>query len=327
VTAPGRPIVAISRLNMPGDPPARLSPMADLRLWPEKRYPTAAELLELTDGAVALLCVNGDVVDAAFMARRPDLKLIAIASTGYDSIDVAAVNAAGAVVTNSRGTLFETTADLTFGLILAARRRIVEADRYVRAGRWDHNDLDFFLGYDVYGATLGIVGYGEIGQAVARRARGFGMTIVHHRRQRGDDELSRWVELDELLRISDVVALHIPSTPETRHYIGERELRLMKPTATFVNAARGAVVDEAALIRALREGWIGSAGLDVQQTEPNPDPNDPLLAFPNCVVLPHIGSATMAARARMVGMATENIVALFEGRALLTPVGERSAPR
>ncbi len=327
MTTQARPIVAMSRFNMPGDPPARLSPMADLRLWSEKRYPTGAELLALTEGAVALLCVNGDVVNAEFMARRPGLKLVAIASTGYDSIDVAAVNAAGAVVTNSRGTLFETTADLTFGLILAARRRIVEADRYVRAGRWDHNDLDFFLGLDVYGATLGLIGYGEIGQAVARRARGFAMTIVHHRRQRGDDELSRWVELDELLRISDVVALHIPSTPETRHYIGEREFRLMKPTATFVNAARGAVVDEAALIRALREGWIGSAGLDVQQTEPNPDPDDPLLAFPNCVVMPHIGSATMAARARMVGMATENIVALFEGRALLTPVGELAAPR
>ena len=187
--------------------------------------------------------------------------------------------------------------------------------------------MDLLLGYDVYGATLGIVAYGEIGQAVARRAKGFGMTVVHHRRQRADDELSRWVELDELLRISDVVTLHIPSTPETRHYIGERELRLMKPTATLVNIARGAVLDEKALVRALREGWIGSAGLDVQQMEPNPDPNDPLLGLSNCVVLPHIGSATMAARLRMIGMAIGNIVAFCEGRDLLTPVGELNAVR
>jgi glyoxylate reductase len=312
---------------MPGDPAARLAALADVRVWPEKTYPNRSELLALSAGAVALLCVNGDVIDAEFMASCPDLRLVALASTGYDSIDVEAVNRCGAVVTNSRGTLHETTADTTFGLILAARRRIVEGDRYVRAGMWTHNDMDFMLGQDVYGATLGIVGYGEIGQAVARRAKGFGMTVVHHRRQRGDDDLSRWMELDDLLRISDVVSLHIPSNPGTRHYIGERELRLMKPTATLVNAARGAVLDEAALVRALREGWIGSAGLDVQEREPNPDPNDPLLGFANCVVLPHLGSATLAARSRMIGIAAENIVAFFEGRDLLTPVGRPVAAR
>ena len=185
---------------------------------------------------------------------------------------MAAADRLGIAVTNSQGTLHETTADLTFGLIIAARRRLNEAERYLRAGEWRQDDLDLLLGLDVYGATLGIVGYGQIGQAVARRARGFGMTVIHNRRTRGDDEWSRWVPFDELLATSDIVSLHVPSTPETRHLIGERELRLMKPTATLVNAARGAVLDEAALARALREGWIGSAGLDVQQVEPNADP-------------------------------------------------------
>jgi len=327
MTESTRPLIAISRSAMPGDPAARLSAVADIRLWPKRTYPSRAELAELSAGAVALLCVNGDPIDVEFMARCPDLRLIALASTGYDSVNVEAADRQGVAVTHSRGTLHETTADLTFGLILAARRRIVEGDRYVRAGKWTHNDLDLLLGHDVYGATIGIVGYGQIGQAVARRATGFGMTIVHHRRQRGDDQHSRWMELDDLLRLSDVVTLHVPSNPTTRHYIGERELRLMKPTATLVNAARGAVLDEVALGRALREGWIGSAGLDVQQQEPNPDPEDPLLGIPTCVVLPHLGSATLAARERMIGLAVDNIVAFLEGRDLLTPIGGPAAAR
>jgi lactate dehydrogenase-like 2-hydroxyacid dehydrogenase len=323
-----RPIVAISRRAMPGDPAARIARLADVREWPDISHPGPTELIDLTAGAAVLLCVNGDRIDEPFLAACPDLRLVALASTGYDSIDVAAADRRGVAVTNSRGTLFETTADLTFGLILSARRRISESERYLRAGRWVQDDLDLLLGHDVHGATLGIVGYGEIGRAVARRAAGFGMTILHHRRTRGDDALSRWVELDDLLRESDIVSLHVPMTPDTRHLIGERELRRMKPTATLVNAARGGVVDEAALIRALREGWIGSAGLDVQRVEPNPDPNDPLLGLPNCVVLPHIGSATLAARVAMIDMATDNVVACLEGRPLVTPVGavDRTGP-
>jgi len=322
-----RPIVTISRLGMPGDPAARLAPLADVRVWTEARHPSAAELLDLSTGASVLLCVNGDHIDEAFLERSPDLRLVALASTGYDSIDVAAADRRGVAVTNSRGTLYETTADLTFGLILAARRRITEAERYLRAGQWRQDDLDLMLGSDVHGATLGIVGYGQIGQAVARRARGFGMTVLANRRTPGDDELSRWVSFEELLRESDIVSLHVPLTPQTRGLIGERELRLMKPTATLVNAARGPVVDEVALARALREGWIASAGLDVQVVEPNPDPNALLLQLPNCVVLPHIGSATLAARVAMIRMASDNAAAFLSGSPLITPVGSVGAAR
>jgi len=306
---------------MPGDPPGRLAAVTEVREWPVHEHPGPDQVRALADGAAALLCVNGDRIDAALLDASPGLRLVALASTGFDSIDVAAADARGVAVSNSRGALHETTADLTFGLIIAARRRMSEAERYLRTGSWVQDDLDLLLGQDVHGATLGILGYGQIGQAVARRAVGFGMTVLHHRRTPGDDAWSRWTELDELLRRSDIVSLHVPSTPATRHLIGERELRLMKPTATLVNAARGAVLDEAALGRALREGWIGSAGLDVQQVEPNPDTEHPLLGLPNCVVLPHIGSATRAAREAMVGMAIENVLAFVGGRPLLTPVG------
>jgi glyoxylate reductase len=322
-----RPLVAISRRAMPGDPATRLAPLAEVREWPDVAHPEAAELTTFASGADVLLCVNGDRIDEAFLDASPALRLVALASTGYDSIDVPAADRRGVAITNSSGTLFETTADLTFGLIIAARRRMFEAERYLRDGRWVQDDLDLLLGHDVYGVTLGIVGYGEIGRAVARRAHGFGMTVIHHRRTPGDDELSRWVELDELLRTSDIVSLHVPSSPATRHLIGERELRLMRPTATLVNAARGAVLDEAALVRALREGWIGTAGLDVQAVEPNSDPANPLLGLANCVVMPHIGSATLAARVRMIGLATDNVVAHLEGRPLLTSVGAIGARR
>lgn len=317
-----RPVVAVSRRAMPGDPARRLADVADVREWPDHRHPDADELLSLAADATIVLCVNGDRVDGSFLDGAPSLRLIALASTGYDSIDVRAAQERGVAVTNSRGTLHETTADLTFGLILSARRRISEAERYLRAGSWVQDDLDLLLGQDVHGATLGIVGYGQIGRAVAHRAAGFGMTVLAHRRTPCDDELSRWVPLDVLLRESDIVSLHVPLTPETRHMVGERELRLMKPTATLVNAARGPVVDAEALGRALREGWIGSAGLDVQDVEPNPDPHDPILGLPNCVVLPHIGSATMAAREAMIGMALDNAAAFLAGRPLITPVGQ-----
>ncbi len=241
---------------MPGDPAARLAGLADVREWPAVAHPDPDELVALTAGATVLLCVNGDRLDEAFFDACPDLRLVALASTGYDSIDVAAADRRGIAVTNSRGTLFETTADLTFGLIIAARRRMFEAERYLRAGSWLQDDLDLLLGHDVYGATLGIVGYGEIGRAVARRATGFGMTVIHHRRTPGDDELSRWVPFDELLRVSDIVSLHVPMSPATRHLIGERELRPMKPTATLVNAARGGVA------RRGRPGPRAARGLD-----------------------------------------------------------------
>jgi glyoxylate reductase len=313
----GRPVVAVTRTALPGDPVARLAGIADVRVWPRETAPPVGDLVDLASGASAILAINGDPLTAAFIEATPGLRLVAVASAGYDSLDTAAAFGRGIAVTNTPGVLHEATADIAFGLILAARRRIAEADRFVRAGRWRDIRLTTLIGH---GARLGIVGYGEIGRAVARRATGFGMDVVHHSRQRADDALSRWVPFDDLLRTSDIVSLHTPLTAETRGLIGERELRLMKPGATLVNTARGPVVDQAALVRALREGWIASAGVDVQDVEPNPDPNDPLLDLPTLIVLPHIGSATEGARIGMIGLATDNVLAFLEGRPLLTPV-------
>jgi glyoxylate reductase len=303
-----------------------LASLADVRIWPGETAPSLAELIELADGATALLAINGDPMGAACFEASPDLRLVAVASAGYDSLDTAAAFARGVAVTNTPGVLHEATADIAFGLILAARRRIAEADRFVRAGLWHDIRLATMMGHDIHGARLGIIGYGEIGRAVARRGTGFGMDIVHHSRTRVDDAISRWVPLDELLATSDIVSLHTPLTPETRGLIGERELRLMKPSATLVNTARGPVVDEAALVRALREGWIASAGIDVQVHEPNPDSNDPLLDLPTLVILPHIGSATEGARVGMIGLAADNVIAFLEGRPLLTPVAGSPQP-
>ena len=315
-----RPAVAITRPHLHGDPATRLSAVADVRSWPSEIPPTVDEIAALADGAVALLCLNGDPIGGPLLARLPALRLVALASVGYDSVDVAAAAARGVVVTNTPGVLSEAVADATFGLMLAARRRLVEADRYVRAGMWNDTSLTLMVGLDVHGSTLGLVGYGAIGRAVARRATGFGMTVLYFDPTRPEDDLARAVPLDELLRASDIVSLHVPLTPETRGLIGEAELRSMKPTATLVNTARGGVVDETALIRALHEGWIGSAGLDVQANEPNPDPADPLLGFDNCVVLPHIASATVASREGMIRLAAENVEALLGGQPPLTPV-------
>jgi lactate dehydrogenase-like 2-hydroxyacid dehydrogenase len=315
-----RETVAVTRPGLPGEKLRELDASFAVSRWTSEEPPTLDDLASLAKEARAILCVNGDPITGELLDRCPDLELVAIASVGYDTVDVDAAVERGVAVTNTPGVIEEATADTAFALILAARRRIVEADRYVRAGAWDRNSLRLMLGHDVHGAHLGIVGYGTIGRAVARRATGFGMRVSHHSRTRRDDELSSWLELDELLSACDVVSLHTPLTDETRGLIGARELRLMKRTATLVNTARGAVVDEPALIEALREGRIHSAGLDVQLVEPNPDPGHPLLALDNCVVLPHIGSATFAARAAMIDLAVENVMAHLAGEPLLSPV-------
>jgi lactate dehydrogenase-like 2-hydroxyacid dehydrogenase len=316
------PVVAVTRANLPGDGISSLADVAELRLWQERSSPTQAELLELAAGATTTLGPNGDRIDAGFLDANPSLRHISVASAGYDSVDASAAAERGVMVTHTPGVLHEATADLAFGLLLAARRRIAEADRWVRAGQWDEIRLDTMLGQDVHGITLGIIGLGEIGRAMARRARGFGMTVVHHSRTQSDHELSRWVPLDELLRVSDAVSIHVPISEETRGLIGARELALMKPTATLVNAGRGGIVDEGALVAALEQGGIGSAGLDVQVREPNPDPRDPLLSAPNCVVVPHIGSATQAARAAMFDLAAANVREFLTNGRPLTPVPE-----
>jgi glyoxylate reductase len=212
--------------------------------------------------------------------------------------------------------LTDATADLTFALILAVARRVVEAERFLRDGRWRTWDPGGLMGLELSGATLGIVGYGKIGQAVARRAQGFGMRVICASRSRIADGVGvDQVALDELLRQSDVVTLHVPLSPETTNLVGERELRAMKASAFLINTARGGIIDQGALVRALHEGWIAGAGLDVAAIEPIP-PGDPLLGAPNCVLLPHIGSATHTTRERMAGMAVDNCIAGLKGEPL-----------
>jgi lactate dehydrogenase-like 2-hydroxyacid dehydrogenase len=314
------PSVAVSRQGLPGTKLDELRQLLPVRCWTEEAPPSMQQLAALASEADALLCVNGDPVTDELLAVCPRLRLIAVASAGFDSVDINAARSRGVAVTNTPGVLHEATADLAFGLILASRRRLVEGDRWVRAGRWRDNSLGNLVGHDVHGTRLGIVGYGQIGRAVARRAVGFNMTVVHYSRTSGDDGLSTWTPLEELLATSDVVSLHTPLTPETRGLIGPAELSMMKSTATLVNTARGAVVDEPALIEALRTGQILSAGLDVQVLEPNPNPHHPLLELDNCVVLPHIGSATFASRAAMIDLAAENVLAYLAGGDLVSPV-------
>jgi len=308
--------------RLPGDALERLAREADVDLWPDQLPPPYEELVRRTAEADGLICLLTDRVDAALIDASPRLRVISTVAVGYDNIDVAAAARRGIPVGNTPGVLTETTADLAFALILAAARRIVEAERFVREGRWRTWDPNLLLGYDVHGATLGIVGFGKIGQAVARRARGFDMRILCVSRSDIVTPNTQRVTLGELLRASDFVSLHVPLTAETHHMIGEHELRSMKRTAILVNTARGGVVDQAALARALEEGWIAGAGLDVAEVEPVP-PDDALLRAPNVTLLPHIGSASHATRARMAAMAVDNCLAGLRGDPLPHPVAVR----
>lgn len=301
--------------NLPGDALDRLREHADVDLWPGDLPPPYDILREHVRDADGLICLLTDRIDAALLEAAPRLRVISNVAVGYDNIDLAAAAAGGISVGNTPGILTDTTADLAFTLLLAAARRVVEADRFVRDGRWQTWDPSLLLGRDVHDATLGIVGFGKIGQAVARRAQGFSMRVLYT--ARGDRlDASRHpgdpAALDDLLRRSDFVSLHVPLTPQTHHMIGAPELRAMKPTAILVNTARGAVVDQPALVRALNEGWIAGAGLDVMEEEPLP-PSDALLSAPNVVLLPHIGSASHATRARMASMAVDNCLAGLRG--------------
>jgi lactate dehydrogenase-like 2-hydroxyacid dehydrogenase len=313
----------VTRAGLPGDGLERIAAIASLRIWTGAEPPTVDQLAELVHDSSVLLCVNGDPVTSELLERCRQLSLVALATAGYDSVDVEATSRLGIRVTNTPGVLDDATADLAFALILAARRRVAEADRYVREGRWTEPAFTAFLAPDVHSSRLGLIGYGGVGRAVARRAQGFGIVVRHHTRSRHEEDLSKWLPLDELLRTSDIVSLHVPLTPDTRGLIGEPELRLMKSTATLVNTSRGAVADEAALARALREGWIHSAGLDVRRLEPTPRLEDPLASLENCVLLPHIASATHAARVAMADLAVDNVLAYLAGHSLLSAVADQ----
>jgi glyoxylate reductase len=286
--------------------------------------PDRGTLLEAARGSVGVLSNVTEKMDAEFMdVAGPDLKIIANMAVGYDNVDVGAARERGIVVTNTPGVLDETTADTAFMLLLAAARRLGESERVLRAGGWHWWGPKLFVGVDVWGKTLGIVGMGRIGQAVARRGKGFGMEILYHNRSRKEEaekELdARYTELGELLEMSDFVSIHTPLTEETRHLIGAEELEKMKSSAVLVNTSRGPVVDEGALADALSEGRIFAAGLDVYEEEPKVHPK--LLQLENAVLAPHIGSGSQETRDRMAVLAAENIAAVLSGEEPKTPVG------
>ena len=280
--------------------------------WPGELAPPPEELRAHTSRADGLLSMVADRVDAELLDAAPNLRAIANYAVGTDNIDLEAAAARGIPVGNTPDVLTDATADLAFALILALARGIVSGAETVRAGEWRTWEPAGDLGTDLAGATLGIVGRGRIGDAVARRAEGFGMEVVHSSRSSG-------LPLEELLEQADVVSLHTPLTPDTRHLIDAAALARMKPTALLVNTARGGIVDQEALREALIEGRIGGAALDV--TEPEPLPGDhPLLDAPNLLVVPHLGSATRRTRARMAEMAVENLLAALDGRPMPHPV-------
>ncbi|MFC9128063.1 2-hydroxyacid dehydrogenase [Streptomyces sp. NPDC057099] len=313
--------VLTTRENLPGNGLDRLAGAADLVAWPGDGKPGPADLGALAPGVAGILALGNDPVDGALMdAAGPSLRVVALASMGFDNVDRAAAAERGIVVTHTPRVLAETTADLTFALILAARRRIGAAGASLESGSWSLFRMHDYLGLDIHGATLGLVGYGQIGRAVARRAHGFGMRVLHHDPYAPDDDLSTSVDLATLLAESDVVSLHVPLTEETRHLVSARELTAMKPTATLVSTSRGGVVDEEALLHAVREGRLHSAGLDVFEREPMGPELSPLVAEPNVVTLPHIGSATEATRAAMVDLAVDNILDVLAERPARTPL-------
>jgi lactate dehydrogenase-like 2-hydroxyacid dehydrogenase len=296
---------------------------ADVTVWPEEMPPSPERLRSACAQADGLLCMLTDKIDEAFLEGCPNLKVVSTMSVGYDHVNVAACRKRGIALGNTPGVLDETTADLAFALLMASARRIAEADRLTRSGGWKTWSPDFMSGQDVHGATLGIVGLGRIGLAMARRAKGFGMRLLYHSRtpkpEVADELGMAHRSLDDLLRESDFVSLHVPLSTETRHLIGERELARMKPTAHLINSSRGPIVDEAALFPCLSEKRIAGAGLDVFETEPVPADN-PLLTLENVTVLPHIGSASVATRLKMARMAAENLAAGLTGKPLPNPI-------
>jgi gluconate 2-dehydrogenase len=265
-----------------------------------------------------LLSTGSDRIDASILAGAPRLKAVCNVAVGYNNIDLAACSERGILATNTPEVLDDTTADTSWALIMAAARRITEAERWLRAGNWIQGwKYDRLLGQDVHHATLGIVGMGRIGQAIARRARGFSMRILYHNRRRAAKAIEReagakYVTLEKLLKESDFVSLNLPYSKEAHHLIGARELSLMKPTAVIVNAARGGIIDDAALVQALKEKRIAAAGLDVFEGEPKFNPG--FLELDNVALIPHIGSATRATRMKMNLLAVKNLTAALAGK-------------
>ena len=297
----------------------------EVEMWPDPEPIGREELLRRVAGADAVVSLLTERIDAELLdTAGPQLKVVANVAVGYDNIDVPACTERGVVATNTPGVLTDATADIAFGLILMATRRLGEGERLIRSGQDWKWGMFFLLGSSLQGKTLGVVGMGAIGQATARRAKAFGMEIVYQSRSEIDPGIAaelgaRRVDLDELLSVSDVVSLHCPYGPATHHLIGAEQLAAMKNSAYLVNTARGPIVDEAALASALREGRIAGAGLDVFEHEPQVHPE--LLELDNVVLVPHLGSATVETRTAMAVLAADNVLAVLGGQRPPTPIG------
>jgi glyoxylate reductase len=319
----GSPRIVVTR-RIPEPALDLLREAGDAWISPHDRPLTLEELYDAVAGADAVVSLLHDRIDDAFLdAAGPQLRVVANVAVGYDNVDVPACAGRGVVVTNTPGVLTEATADIAFALILMTTRRLGEGERLVRSGGTWSWSMFFLLGTGIQGKTLGIVGLGQIGQATARRARAFGMEVVYSGRRRADEMVeaetgARYVSLDELLSTADVVSLHCPLNDETRHLIDAYALGRMKPAAFLVNTTRGPVVDENALVHALRDGVIAGAGLDVYEHEPSVHPG--LLELENVVLLPHLGSATLETRTAMAVLAARNAIAVVRGESPQTPV-------
>ncbi len=317
-----KPPVYVTR-HLPEAARNRLHDFCDPEIWDSDLPPEYGEITRRVKDKEGLLCLLTDRIDAGLMGAAPRLRVISQCAVGFDNIDVAAATAHRIAVGNTPGVLTETTADFAFSLLMSAARRVVEGMDHVRAGKWKTWGLSLLLGQDIYGSTLGIIGMGRIGEAIARRGRGFNMNILYYDSQRKmnlEEELGiNYTPFDELLSTADFITLHVNLTPETRGLIGTRELALMKPTAILINTARGPVIDTEALYQALKENRLAHAALDVTEPEPLP-PDHKLLSLSNITITPHIASASVATRTRMALMAVENLKAGLSGEKLPYPV-------
>ena len=311
-----KPVVTITQ-TFPDSAVERLRQSFEVRYNGSGDSLTPEALGKAAGESDALVTYLSDKIDQSIIAKGERLKIVANYGAGFNNIDVASARAQGVWVTNTPGVLHETTADLTWALIRGAARQIVPADRYTREGRFHGWGAKLFLGHDVHGKTLGIIGCGEIGRAVARRARGFSMHVLYHQRNRlpAEDEKelhAEWVPLERVIREADFLTLHVPLTPETQYMIGGKEIAMMKSTAYLIHTARGKVVDDLALVQALREKRIAGAALDVFENEP--ELTGGLTGLDNCIILPHIGSASYATRETMAHLVADNVIDALEGR-------------
>lgn len=324
-----KPKVFITRM-LPQKALDLILPVCDAEVWQDELPPPRDVLLAKVHDLDGLLSLLTDKIDATLMDNAPKLKVVSNCAVGFDNIDVPAATQRGIAVGNTPGVLTETTADFAFALMMAAARRVVEGDRYTRAGKWKTWGLTVLLGQDVYGATLGLIGLGRIGAAMAKRATGFEMRVLYYdpyRREDLEQQLGiTYADLDTVVRESDFVSVHTPLTNETRKLVNADLLRKMKRTAILINTSRGPVVDQAALYVALRDGVIAGAALDVTDPEPIPQ-TEPLLTLENCIIAPHIASASVTTRTKMATMAAENLLAGLRGDKLPTPVNPEVQPR